>query len=185
MKEINEIVGINLKKFRNEKGLTLDQVAEQAGVSKSMVGEIERGTKSPTISTLWKICNGINIPFSELMKMEDEDVSLVTNEDIRHFTVQEGFDMFVLFPYDENKHFEVFRQEIMPHTIYKSKHTGKLREYCITIKGNLIIQVGAKEYAIKEGEALQFLANVDHNYINNTDETVKVINIIYYEQKDH
>lgn len=181
MKEINEIVGINLKKFRNEKGLTLDQVAEQAGVSKSMVGEIERGTKSPTISILWKICNGINIPFSELMKIEDEDVSLVTNEDIRHFKVQDGFDMFVLFPYDEKKRFEVFRQEILPHTIYKSRHTGRLREYCIVIKGELIIQVGNKEYMIKEGEALQFLANVDHNYINNIEEVVKVINIIYYE----
>ena len=89
--------------------------------------------------------------------------------------------MFVLFPYDEKKHFEVFRQEIMPHTIYKSRHTRKLREYCIAIKGDLIIQVGTKEYTIKEGEALQFLANVDHNYINNTGETVKVINIIYYE----
>lgn len=181
MKEINEIVGINLKKFRNEKGLTLDQVAEQAGVSKSMIGEIERGTKSPTIATLWKICNGISIPFSELIKTEDQDVSLVTNEDIRYFKVQEGFNMFVLFPYDEKKHFEIFRQEIMPHTTYKSRHTGKLREYCIAIKGDLIIQVGTKAYSIKEGEALQFLANVDHHYINNTDETVKIINIIYYE----
>lgn len=181
MKEINEIVGINLKKFRTEKGLTLDQVATQAGVSKSMVGEIERGTKSPTISILWKICNGINIPFSELMKNEDEDVSLVTNEDIRHFIVQEGFEMFVLFPYDEKKRFEIFRVEIMPHTIYNSKHTGKLREYCLATKGDLIIQVGSKEYTIQEGEALQFLANLDHCYINNTDEVIKFINIIYYE----
>ena len=101
MKEINEIVGINLKKLRSETGLTLDQVAEKTGVSKSMISDIERGLKSPTISVLWKICNGINIPFSELMKTEETDVSIVSDEKIKHYTVQDGFELFVLFPYDE------------------------------------------------------------------------------------
>lgn len=182
MKEINQIVGINLKKLRAEKGLTLEEVAEKAGVSKSMISQIERGSKSPTISILWKICNGIKIPFSELMKTDTTDVSVVTNEEIKHYTVQEGFELFVLFTYDQKKHFEVFRQEIMPNTTYKSdKHVGNLREYCIAIKGDFTMFIGSDDYSIKEGEALQFLANCEHSYINNTDEIIKVLIIIYYE----
>lgn len=182
MKEINEIVGSNLKKLRSEMGLTLDLLAEKTGVSKSMISEIERGSKSPTISVLWKICNGIDIPFSELMRTEDSDVFIVSEESIKHYTVQDGFDLFVLFPYDEKKRFEVFRQEIAPGNKYQSeKHNGSLREYCFAIKGEFTVQIGSDYYTIKEGEALQFLANCDHSYINQTDETTKVLVIIYYE----
>lgn len=86
MKEINEIVVVNLKKLRTEKGLTLDQVAEKTGVSKSMISEIERGTKSPTISVLWKICNGINLPFSELMKEESLNANMLIAQSIKKDT---------------------------------------------------------------------------------------------------
>lgn len=182
MKEINEIVGWNLKKLRTEKGLTLDQLAEETGVSKSMICDIERGSKSPTISVLWKICNGMKVPFSELMKTDCTEVSVVRNEEIVHYTVQEGFDLFVLFPYDEKKRFEVCRQEIMPHSVHKSeKHAGRLREHCIAIKGQLTVQINSEVYKINEGEAIQFLATVDHSYSNDTDETIKVLVIIYYE----
>jgi len=182
MKEINELVGYNLKKLRSEKGLTLDQVSEKTGVSKSMISEIERGTKSPTISVIWKICNGIDIPFSELMKTDTEDIAIVTYEKIKHYTVEEGFDLFAIFTYDEKKRFEVFRQEIMPHTTYNStKHEAKLREYCIAIKGEFTLQLGKVKYKINEGEALQFLANCNHSYMNETDEIIKVIVIHYYE----
>ena len=70
----------------------------------------------------------------------------------------------------------------MPKTRYQSeRHTGRLREYCIAIKGDFTMQIGSDCYTIKEGEALQFLANCDHCYINDTDEVIKVLVIIYYE----
>lgn len=182
MKEINEVVGINLKKLRTEKGLTLDQLAEETGVSKSMICDIERGSKSPTISVLWKICNGIRVPFSELMKTETSDVTVVKNDKIIHCTIQEGVELFALFPYDEAKRFEVCRLEIMPHSVYKSeKHFGKMREYCIAVKGQLKMGVDSEEFTVNEGEAILFIASVDHSYINDTNETIKVLVIMYYE----
>ena len=55
MENIGHIVAENLKRLREERKLSLDAVAKCSGVSKSMLGQIERGVTNPTISTLWKI----------------------------------------------------------------------------------------------------------------------------------
>ena len=45
-------VGQNLRRLRNSLGLSLDEASKLTGVSKAMLGQIERGESSPTISTL-------------------------------------------------------------------------------------------------------------------------------------
>ena len=55
VENLNEIISGNLKRLRREKELTLDALAEMTGVSKSMLGQIERGESAPSVATLWKI----------------------------------------------------------------------------------------------------------------------------------
>ncbi len=43
---------------------SLEKIAEMTGVSKTMLGQIERGEASPIITTVWKIVNGSKISFS-------------------------------------------------------------------------------------------------------------------------
>jgi XRE family transcriptional regulator, regulator of sulfur utilization len=52
MEDLTILVARNLKKMREEKKLSLDKLADLTGVSKSMLGQIERGESSPTISTI-------------------------------------------------------------------------------------------------------------------------------------
>jgi XRE family transcriptional regulator, regulator of sulfur utilization len=52
MEELNLIIGKNLKSLREKKKLSLERVAELTGVSKTMIGQIERGASSPTITTV-------------------------------------------------------------------------------------------------------------------------------------
>ena len=54
-------VGQNLRRLRNGLGLSLDEASKLTGVSKAMLGQIERGESSPTISTLWKISSGLKV----------------------------------------------------------------------------------------------------------------------------
>ena len=60
-------VGDNLKRIRTEKKLALSQVSSMTGVSKSMLSAIESHKKSPTISLLSTIADGLDIPMIELI----------------------------------------------------------------------------------------------------------------------
>ena len=67
MEQSIEAISANLRCHRESRGLSLDQMAELTGVSKSMLRQIEIGNSSPTIATLWKIANGLKISFTSLL----------------------------------------------------------------------------------------------------------------------
>ncbi len=66
MDYLSKNVAVNLKRTRQARGMSLDQVAEQTGVSKSMLAQVARGEGNPTLSTLWKLSNGMKVPFNAL-----------------------------------------------------------------------------------------------------------------------
>ena len=71
-------VSVNLKRMRLSKNMTLDQVSEQTGVSKSMLAQIEKGTANPSLGVLGKITSGLRIEFQELIEPPRQDFCLVT-----------------------------------------------------------------------------------------------------------
>lgn len=64
MEELNLKIGDRLKEIRIRRQMSLENVAELTGVSKPMLGQIERGQSTPTINTLWKIATGLKVPLS-------------------------------------------------------------------------------------------------------------------------
>lgn len=75
-------VGQNLRKIRNDLGLSLDKTYKLTGVSKPMLGQVERWESSPTISTLWKISSGLKVNFTSLLDDNFGELVLVKKEDV-------------------------------------------------------------------------------------------------------
>ena len=71
MNSMNLIVARNIKRLREEKKLSMDELAKLSGVSKSMLALIEKGDGNPTLGILWKIANGLGVPFDELTNTTD------------------------------------------------------------------------------------------------------------------
>ena len=67
MDRLNILVSENIKRIRQEKNLSLGDLAKLSDVSKSMLAQIERGEGNPTLSTLWKIANGMQVSFNTLI----------------------------------------------------------------------------------------------------------------------
>lgn len=59
-------VGARVRYFRHLRGLSQEQLALQAGINPAFLGHLERGLKSPTITTLDKLVRALSITFEEL-----------------------------------------------------------------------------------------------------------------------
>ncbi len=59
-------LGQKIKKYRMEKSLTQEQVAERIGVSSTYVGFIEQGQRTPSIKTADKIARTLDVKLSDL-----------------------------------------------------------------------------------------------------------------------
>ena len=63
MTDLNQAIGDRIKQLRSQRGLTLDQAADLTGVSKSMIGQIERGNSAPRLRPSGKSATGSRSPF--------------------------------------------------------------------------------------------------------------------------
>ena len=63
-------VGATLQKLRLARGLTLDDLSRAAGVSKSMLSQIEREKANPTIAVAWRLSNALGVGIGELLSDE-------------------------------------------------------------------------------------------------------------------
>jgi len=66
--DYTERVRQNIIRLRQKQGLTLMALAEKCGMSKGFLSEIESGKKSPTIRTLSKIADALDVPLVALVK---------------------------------------------------------------------------------------------------------------------
>ncbi|MGB3222279.1 MAG: XRE family transcriptional regulator [Desulforhopalus sp.] len=166
MKQSIHAIANNLRKIREERNLSLDQLAERTGVSKSMLRKIELGTSSPTISTIWKIANGLRVSFTSLLR------NPVIQAEVRSFKGEppltgenEHYRVYLLVPFDPEQPFETFYIEIDPDTVFDgTPHEGNVYEYVYVTEGELLITVDGKEFQVKEKEFIQFYANCPHKY---------------------
>jgi len=59
-------IGEHIRYYRGLRGLSQEQLALQAGINPAFLGHLERGLKSPTVTTLEKIALALDISLSEL-----------------------------------------------------------------------------------------------------------------------
>lgn len=78
--ELRQIIGVNVRALRKAHGWTQEQLGEQAEMSYKALGEIERGEVSPSLNSLLKIANALQIQISELFL--NDEVLVLTKGDV-------------------------------------------------------------------------------------------------------
>ena len=178
--EISEIIAYNLKRIREERKLSLGQLAESAGVSKVVLSQIEKGDSNPTINTIWKITGALQLLYTSLMELPETHAVHVKKAAI-HEQVEKKYHIFSYYPKDQYRNFEMYQIEMEPGCEHPSiGHSTNSSEYIMVIEGQAILEVNEKEYLLEKDDALFFDASAAHCYRNKTDRAVKMVLLIYY-----
>lgn len=182
MNDLTPIIGSNLAQLRRQKGLTLDKLADLSGVSKAMIGQIERGESNPTVNTLWKIAAGLHVAFGKLIDARKPMAELVRLSELSPIKDDEdGMSLFLLFSFDQDKRFEIFSVSLAPQCTHLSDpHEAGSDEYTLLTEGTLEITVGPEIHRLTQGDAIRFQADKPHTYRNPTDNIARFQSILYY-----
>lgn len=182
MENLNEIVAKNLRNMREEKRLSLDKVAELTGVSKSMLGQIERGESNPTITTVWKIANGLKISFTTLINTPQHDTVIIERNEIEPLIEDNGkYRLYPYFPYEDGRRFEIYSVEIEKGGYLSADAHGEgTQEFITVFDGEITIRVNDQELLAKEGDSIRFKADKAHVYHNSGNKLARLSMVIYY-----
>ncbi len=182
MEQIGDAVAHNLKNLREGRNLSLDQLSSLTGVSKSMLRQIENGKSSPTISTIWKIANGLRVSFTALLRKPAVEVEVKSFTAEKPLEEKDGhYRLYPIIPFDPERAFETYYVEIDPETVfYGEPHEGNVYEYIFVKNGRIQVTIEGKTMTVEEDQFLQFQANYPHEYKNIGTETAKLIMQISY-----
>lgn len=182
MKENVAFIGSNLQAIRKERNLSLEKVSQITGVSKAMFAQIERGDSTPTVTTLWKIADGLKVSFSSLITPPQKSMQVIRQEDRQRVTENnDKYRVYNVIPFSPEKLFEVYNVEIDPGSShYSEPHTPGVEEYMMINQGKLTMDVNGTTTILVEDEAMIFDGNQPHTYINNGDVMVKFTMVMHY-----
>lgn len=182
MIDLFERIATTLKELRKERGWSLDKAALETGVSKAMLGQIERSESSPTIATLWKIANGFKVPFS--LFIAEEKVEHGVGKAKALHPSDSKLKVLPLFPYDEKLKCEIFLIELLPGCEHRSlPHQPGVVEHVLVVEGSVEVLAEGTWKPLRKGEGLRLDAHQPHGYRNVKRSKAIIHDIIHYPSK--
>lgn len=180
--------GQNLRRLRTRRGYSLDRLAKVSGVSRAMLGQIETGKSSPTLTILARIAAALEISCGALI-IEDEEPTtvLLTRAASKTLSSSDGrFETRALFPYDGDRTVEFYELRLAPHHAERADaHRHGTVENLVVAAGTVEVIVGKQPYILGEGDALVFEADVPHVYRNMTGGPALVYLVSTYRDMIH
>jgi transcriptional regulator with XRE-family HTH domain len=183
---LTQTVGVNLRRLRTRRGLSLERLAQSSGVSRSMLGQIELGQSAPTINVLWKIAQALDVPFSALLAEQARGgIQVLTASSTKKLSSMDGsFVSRALFPYDGPRRVEFYELRLMPGGVEEAgAHAPGTVENLVVNQGRVEIQIGNERHALTKDDAILFEADVNHVYKNVGDSEAVMYLVMTYSDE--
>lgn len=156
-------IGNKLKALRVTKGLTQEELADRAELSKGFISQLERDLTSPSIATLVDILQCLGTNLKDFFNDDEEEQIVFKQEDYFEKIDEElGNTIEWIIPNAQKNEMEPIRLTLKPEgsTYPDLPHEGE--EFGYVLSGSIQIQIGNKLYKAKKGEAFYFTPSGKH-----------------------
>ncbi len=163
-------VAAMLKRLRRQKNLSLEELAQLSGVSRSMLSQIERDATNPTVATLWRITTALGVSIDEALgtRVHRADLEVLPG----HGRPQIGraprrVVLRVLGPLSTAGAHEWYELTARPGAVLDSKpHAAGTREHLFVTEGEITVSSGDEQQVVQAGALARYNADVPHRLHN-------------------
>ena len=181
--ELTRAVGENIKRIRKSKKLSMERLAAESGVSRSMLGQIERGEANPSVAILGKLAKVLKVPAETLLENDDFQSLLLSRELDNKARRLDGGKAVLRpsFPYDE-----ATRQETFFLDLYISGHYAPEPSvpgcvcYVTSMSGTVSLTAEGQSFRLLERDAIRFAADQPYRFENMTNATARLLLVYQY-----
>ena len=174
-------IGQRLKDLRKERKLSMRELAAISGVSLSLISKVESGQVAPTVLSLQKLVESMDVELHEFFLNKpttDPSDQIVFRKADMAISEDEEHRWHIAFPKHPNVAAQLSHDIYRPHSRVIAKISHKSDIFGIVISGELTLEVeGRGVFKVKAGDAYYIKAGVPHRPINNGDKAVKLVNV--------
>lgn len=181
---------LKLKGLREQKELSIEELAMRSGVCAEQIASLEAGQLAPSLTPLIKIARGLGVRLGTFLDDEPNSSPVVTKSGgsgaVMRFAgdnkPSEGseLDFHSLAGQKKDRHMEPFLIDVKPAKgdNYKlSSHEGE--EFIYVISGQIEICYGKDTYQLSEGESIYYDSVVPHNLHSKGAGAAKILAVVY------
>ena len=187
---LEEAIGREVKRFREKLGITISELAKDAGMSAGMLSKIENGATSPSLSSLQALSRALQVPVTALFRGFEEirDASFVKAGQgltIERRGTRAGHQYQLL---GHSPHGPVMVEPYMITLTAQSdvfptfQHSGL--EMLYMLEGNVVYRHGDKTYDMHPGDTLFFDADVPHGPEELKKLPARYLSVISYRREE-
>lgn len=161
-------LGRRIRELRLSRNFSLKQLAAGAGVSASLVSQIENDRVDPSLSTLRKIALTMGVPvFALIAERAPDEASFVPRSKRRRVSFPQGGPEYEIIHSDFAKKMAVMIGTLPPGGMTSEEPLPHDGEECLVIlKGCVRVEFQAGERELKEGDSLYFDSSAPHRLVN-------------------
>lgn len=163
---VNKQIGEKIKDLRNRNGLTQEELANRAELTKGFISQLERGQVSPSVVTLLDLIECLGITAEEFFRETEEEKIVFSEEGYFEKIDEQGNSIQWIVPTAQGNSMEPLLVVIQPHQSLSEDKPHAGEEFGYVISGKLRVHLGDKSYMVKAGESFYYPAKRSH-YIEN------------------
>ena len=177
-----------LKSIRKEKSLTLQDIAERAGVTKGLISQIENSRTIPSLVVLIQIVKALGVGLDEFFN----DLGFYGKEGKVLVQRREDYERFEKETAPGYEYYRIFTKKVNPSTIdivLLEIHPGAQRdfvqteafEYKYIISGTVDYIFKDQEVRLNEGDSMLFDGRLEHNPVNRGKVPARMLVVYFFE----
>lgn len=160
-------VGAALQRLRLARGLTLEDLSRIAGVSKSMLSQIEREKANPTIAITWRLANALGVQIGELLATAERETETIRVIDAHETPtlpgLHAGYVLRILGPLELASKYEWYELTLSPGGELASQgHDPGAQEHLTLLHGSVEVEVGSDKKKVKLGSTARYPGDQQH-----------------------
>ncbi|WP_144155897.1 helix-turn-helix domain-containing protein [Paraburkholderia sp. BCC1885] len=177
-------VGEQIQRLRSERRMTLDDLSRAAGVSKSMLSEIERDKANPTIAVAWRLTNALGVSLDSLFAQQKapEAIAVSGPHEIPTLSGHDAkYQLRVWGPIELAGKFEWYELTLQPGgALVSNAHEPGTREHLTVLHGSIEIEAAGTTRRLKTADTARYVADEAHAIRNAGKSEAKALLVVIH-----
>ena len=181
-------VGEKIKDIREDKGLTLEDMASLTGLSSSEISQIENQMVSPSLGTLIKLARVLDVSLSHFFTEDTKEPFCLVRAEERHVVsrfastegVSYGYSYESLGYCKKDAKMEPFIVTLNPPDVLEvdpNCHTGE--EFIFVLEGEVEVRLADHNDILRPGDSIYYDANIPHVVACLGDKEARILDVIW------
>ena len=187
--DTSKIVGEKIKALRENQGISLEQLAERAGLAIEQIDRIENNIDLPSLAPLIKIARVLGVRLGTFLDDQEELGPVVCRKRAATDSIsfsnnaiqsRKHMEYHSLSKSKADRHMEPFIIDVTPtddNAFVLSSHEGE--EFIMVMSGTMEISYGKHTYLLEEGDSIYYDSIVPHHVHAYQGQAAKILAVIY------